>query len=572
MNKKFIFGTFILILLTIIFAGSILRAGDVRALSQESINQSAKIQLSVDLSASRHAISPYIYGLNFAKESFAKEIDLPVLRWGGNATSRYNWKNGNTNSAMDWYFENMPETNSYTGAVETHTQWIDQNIRTSTKSIINIPMIGFVAKDDHSCSFSIAKYGYQQSADTWRTDCGNGILPNSNYLTGNATTDTSQQVDSTYMKDWVSSMVSQYGSAANGGVKFYTLDNEPDLWGETHRDVHPDLLTYDELATKMIDYSKAIKSSDPGVQVLGYSAYGWESYWYSENDAVTAAGNDYTYFPDYQTHGNQYHVPWILTQMKNAEQTEGIRLLDYLDLHYYTESGAALSKAGNTAKKALRLRSTRSLWDPTYTDESWIGGSDQPVEWRKVMLIARMHNWIDTYYPGTKLAITEYNFGGLENINGALAQADVLGIFGREGVDLANLWNYPNTSDGLGYEKFETLPGAYAFRMFRNYDGLGGKFGDLSVSAQSSDQSKLAIYAANRSSDGVLTIIIINKTGKSIKSTVLLNNYQSTVKAKVFKYSSSNLKAIKPSTSIAVKPGGFTSSFPTNSITLIVIP
>ena len=63
--------------------------------------------LSVDAAASQHAISPYIYGLNFAKESFANEIKLPVRRWGGNATTRYNWQTGNTNAGNDWYYENM---------------------------------------------------------------------------------------------------------------------------------------------------------------------------------------------------------------------------------------------------------------------------------------------------------------------------------------------------------------------------------------------------------------------------------------------------------------------------------
>ena len=89
-----------------------------------------------------------------------------------------------------------------------------------------------------------------------------------------------------------------------------------------------------------------------------------------------------------------------------------------------------------------------------------------------------MQEWVDANYPGTKLAITEYNWGGLEHINGALAQADVLGIFGREGLDLATLWGPPD----------DTEPGAYAFRMYRNYDGTGSGFGDTSVKAASADQ------------------------------------------------------------------------------------
>ncbi len=50
-----------------------------------------------------------------------------------------------------------------------------------------------------------------------------------------------------------------------------------------------------------------------------------------------------------------------------------------------------------------------------------------------------MRDWVAKDYPGTKLAITEYNWGGQEHINGAVAQADILGIFGREGLDIGTL-------------------------------------------------------------------------------------------------------------------------------------
>ncbi len=51
-----------------------------------------------------------------------------------------------------------------------------------------------------------------------------------------------------------------------------------------------------------------------------------------------------------------------------------------------------------------------------------------------------MREWVQTYYPGTGPSVSEYNWGGLEHINGALAQADVLGIIGREQLDMAMLW------------------------------------------------------------------------------------------------------------------------------------
>jgi hypothetical protein len=192
------------------------------------------------------------------------------------------------------------------------------------------------------------------------------------------------------------------------------------------------------------------------------------------------------------------------------------------------------------------------LWDTSYKDESWI---NEPV-----MLIPRMHNWVQNNYPGTRLAITEYNFGGLEDINGALTQADVLGIFGREGVDLAALWAPPDTD----------LPGAYAFRMYRNYDGHGSAFGGVSLPAESSDQEQLALFAARRT-DQSLTVMVINKSGLAQYANLALNGFAPTPLAEVYRYSPENLHAIVRKTDQAVTTAGFWADLPADSITLFVL-
>src|SRR5204862_503163 len=76
--------------------------------------------------------------------------------------------------------------------------------------------------------------------------------------------------------------------------------------------------------------------------------------------------------------------------------------------------------------------------------------------------------WVNTYYPGTQIAITEYNWGAENDPNGATAQAEIFGIFGREGLDMATRWTTPPSNSDV-YK---------AFQMFRNYG-----FGDLSVTA-----------------------------------------------------------------------------------------
>ncbi len=516
--------------------------------------------LSVDVLADRHPISPYIYGMNFADEDLAAAIDLPVRRWGGNSTSRYNWQLNVHNTGSDWYFENIPDASSGSTQDDSATnQFIDQDRRTGTQTILTMPLIGWtpkrrLANHPYDCGFNTAKYGSQQSTDSsWDPNCGNGVSTNGTLITGNDPTDTSVAISTTYVISWINYLNARYNSAAGGGVLFYNLDNEPMLWNSTQRDVHPQPTTYDEMREKTYAYAAAIKQADPAAQTLGPVLWGWCAYFFSAKDNC-AIGSDYS------SHNNTAFVPWYLQQMKAYDLAHGVRLLDYLDLHYYPQAGGvSLAGAGSPATQALRLRTTRSLWDPAYVDESWIGTAG----WQGgiVKLIPRMKDWVSANYSGTKLAISEYNWGALDHINGAVAQADVLGIFGREGLDLATLWSPPTINQ----------PGAYAFRLYRNYDGQHHTFGEVSVRAVSADQDRVAIYAAQRSSDNALTIIVINKSlTQALTSSIALTTTDTITRAAVYGYSAANLSAIVRQPDQMIAGGIFTSTFPAQSLTLFV--
>jgi hypothetical protein len=514
--------------------------------------------LSVDATANRHPISPYIYGMNFADEALASELQLAVRRWGGNATTRYNWQTDTNNHASDWFFENIPNDNANPAALpdgSASDQFVEQDRRTGTTTLLTVPLIGWTPKDrTHACGFSVSKYGAQQSTDPWMPDCGNGLRPDGTDITGNDALDTSTAITPAFVQAWMAHLMSKYGAAAGGGVRFYDLDNEPELWDDTHRDVHPAPTSYDEMRDRTTAYAAAIKATDAAAQTFGPASWGWTAYFWSALD--WAPGGAWWNNPqDRLAHGNVPFIEWYLQQMRAYEQQQGTRILDYLDIHYYPQaSGISLSSAGGASTQALRLRSTRSLWDPSYTDESWIGEA--------VRLVPRMHDWVNANYAGTKLAISEYNWGALDHINGALAQADVLGIFGREGLDLATLWDPPTANQ----------PGAYAFRMYLNYDGARGRFGDVSVSATSTDQGQLAIYAAQDTLTSALSAIIINKTAQALTSSVALSHFSPAVSAQVYGYSAANLGAIVRDSDQAIAPTGFTTTFPPSSITLVVLP
>jgi hypothetical protein len=511
-----------------------------------------KVTLSVDATGGVHPISPLIYGVNFASQvdGLAGAFDVPVDRWGGNSTSRYNYLNDTTNTGQDWYFENI-----VSDPAETLTAFVDADRTAGSASLVTVPMIGWVSKDSPAqhpflCSFPKTSFPTQNDADYWDSNCGNG-MKGSTPLTADPTT-TSVAAGADFDTAMVAALVAKYGTAADGGVGFYALDNEPVLWNSTHRDVHPAPLTANELWTKSSATATAVKAADPTAKVLGPSDWGWCAYYFSaDEDCGQSAVAD--------ARGGLPLGAWYLQRFAASDAGSGTRTLDYFDEHYYPQANnVALSGKGSAAVQALRLRSTRSLWDPTYADESWISDANGrvPLAW-----IRTMKAWTDQYYPGTKTAITEYNWGGLESVNGALAQADVLGIFGREGLDLATLWGPGKAGQ----------PWAYAFRMYRNYDGHRHQFGDSSVTARSSNQGRLSMYAATRGSDGALTMMVVNKTRSTIPSTLTVKNFAGASKAAVYRYSSAHTTKIVKTTSVKLRSGAIKTGFPGNSITLLVL-
>ena len=144
------------------------------------------------------------------------------------------------------------------------------------------------------------------------------------------------------------------------------------------------------------------------------------------------------------------------------------------------------------------MQAPRSLWDPTYQETSWIAQYYPSY----LPLIPRLQQSINTYYPGTRLAFTEFTYGGESDVSGGLATADVLGIFGKYGVYAAAYW--PIESDQSYVQA--------AYRLFRNYDGAGSQYGDTLVRATTNNVADASAYAAIAGSDDTtLHIIVLNK-------------------------------------------------------------
>jgi len=602
-----------------------------------------------------HAINPYVYGMNaYALDPVSQATANPsITRWGGDNTSRYNYKNTWSNSAADWYFENQPPGDDGMPGDGTFNSYVSTVHAGGANVLGSVPVNGWVSNGQSACGFPQTLFPNQMGGNGNAAftnygnneQCGWGLYPNgvngctstdgcailvdnttanpdaatqeaeitsipapapditdpSTPAPGSAPGTMTAWANSTWVGGWINSLVNTSGigpGSNSSGVQVWDLDNEPTWWSATHHDVHPYPFTYDEVTNHGIGTALAVKTADPSAQVSGPIIDWWWGYFYSMQDIWNGWGAGPCYEPwsspgDRTAHGGTPMIEYYLQQFNKYSQQYGVRLLDYVDIHgyfapTYNGNSLGLTTAGDTQAQIVRLNSTRVFWDPTYTDPNY----SQPnyttdanyttnctVPLQAPQVIPMLKTWVKNDYPGTKTAIDEYNFGGVESINGAVVQADILGIFGREGLDLGAFWP-SNNSDT------QEIPGNFAFAMYRNYDGKDSMFGDTYLYATSSNsgadaEGQLSVYGAQRSSDNAITVMVINKTYGALTSTLSLENFtaNSNTTAQVYQYSNANINAIATETPASVAPpaNGSTSStisytFPGQSITLFVIP
>ncbi|WP_409344341.1 glycoside hydrolase family 44 protein [Paenibacillus sp. MBLB4367] len=451
------------------------------------------VTFSVDPSADRAPISPYIYGTN---EDLTGTENWTARRMGGNRLSTYNWETNASNAGDDYFFlsdnyvpwfyggvpwgGNMQEPGI--GIAGFHQKSLDKGMF----SLVTLQSAGFVANDSNG---EVTAAQTAPSSRWVEVKPSKGapfsLVPN---LTDNAV----------YMDEFVHYLVNKFGGAKTAtGIKAYQLDNEPGLWGKTHMYMHPQAPGSAEVADKGIALAKAVKSVDPDAELYGPVSYGFDEM-YNMHEAAdwNAVKGTYDWYMDY-----------YLDRFRVASLQEGKRLLDALDIHWYPENTAGgyritdSNSNGNLEANKERMQAPRSLWDPSYTENTWIG------QWFSGFLpvIPRLQQSIDTYNPGTKIAISEYNYGGENNVYGGIAQADVLGIFGKYGVHFASFWKMVN---GLKEAPYITA----AAKLYRNYDGNDSGFGDTKVKAETSDIENSSIYGSvYEDSDNKLHLIVLNK-------------------------------------------------------------
>ena len=605
------------------------------------------VSVAVDPALDRRPIDPRIYGVNFGDLSLHEDLHFPVRRRGGNATTSYNWQIDVHNTASDYFFQNIPAPDPGTlphgSAADV---FHDQTFAHGGEPIETVPLIGWAPRSDGRIKrwgFSVADYGAQDQVECdlynppppWcSNDSGNGrcaSVPSPSpfcvdgRIVGNDPGDTSEPIAPAFVTGWLGHVASRVGTAGEGGVRLWALDNEPMLWYETHRDVAPVPLDYDGLWQRTLAIAGAIKDADPAAETLGPVVWGWCAYftsaadwqvsptcldgpdrqahgglpllaWYLEQVCAHQQSTgvrlvDYldvhyypqggvaglgpvvwgwcAYFtsaadwqvsptcldgPDRQAHGGLPLLAWYLEQVCAHQQTTGTRLVDYLDVHYYPQGGVAGLGPGDSGEdpvtSARRLRSLRELWDPAWVAESWIG---EPVE-----LIPRLRGWVDDHCPGTGIAITEYRWGADDGPSSALAHAEALAIFGREGVDLATRWVAPEPGTRV----------VDSFRLFLDYDGAGSRAVGESVRAVSGDVEDVGSYAVV-TPEARLLVLLFNRDVVSRQAQVTIAG-GAQGDGVLFRFGPDDpLAEIGP---VPVAGGGFTLALPARSASLVEIP
>jgi len=467
-------------------------------------------RFQIDCRGPGHPISPLIYGIaTYFADTGEQQwtMGATARRWGGNHASRYNPDIHAWNLDQDWFFRNAP--------VRSAEFFLEENRAHGVKSALTVPILGWVAKDSKAYSFPVSVFGAQQATAWDLPDDGNGMRPDGTPIPSPAPTATSVACPPQCIERWIR-RIRAAREAGGPGVDLYILDNEPMIWHRTHRDVHPEPPGYDELLERTIAYGTAIRSADPDALIAGPAECCWLNYYFSAKDVVSSVWLR----PDRLRHWNVPLLAWYLRKLRDYEKRTGIRVLDVVDVHFYpmADVGPARGGATDPATAALRIRTTRSLWDPTYVDESWI---DEPIQ-----VLRLLRRWIEDNYPGRKISLGEWNFGAEDDMSGGLAAAEALGRFGSEGIYSAYYWTYPPARS----------PAYWAFRAYRNFDEKGGRF--LDRSAPVASDAQLASLFASRDDAGqrIVAVLLNHDPGSPLRAERGLEGCGSVSAARAFSY------------------------------------
>ncbi len=557
------------------------------------------------------AVSPYVYGINGFGKFVATKTRWGLIRQGGDGCTAYNWTNDYTNSGADYcYYQGATGNGNLAGKyTDTTGDSVPAAQAKGEAFLATIPILDFVAAKydrntgwdsatgksdvcpgtDSACpsrsgtvsANSIDLYstdpGYKQTLDFASSDPNSPAFVKNVMTKGSAfcscapgTTSCascSVGTNPVAQDEFVNFLKVSYGT---GAPVFFSLDNEPNYWSSTHPELWPNtcgegVITYDDIVSRNKAAALAVKNAWPTAQVFG--------------PVIAQDGLIYAHSYLKDTHWPTEFTDYYLSQMQSASAAAGVSLLDAYDVHYYTTGGT-----GDDSKCA---QVPRLFWDPNFTDVSatatdsldfeWNGdvgsGAYFDTKWYPRQMIPRLQKKIATAYPAggvaaPGLSFSEYNPGCEQTIGGAVAEADLLGVLGREGVYAATAWPLQSTTGNFLVA---------AFDLYRNYDGNSSVVGDLAVQADSSDYKNATVYAfAHSDASAAVDVVAINKKSSAQTATVQIANAPALTAATVYQIAGKTAAVAKvtgtePTVACAAGTCTFSYAMPAMSASTIVL-
>ncbi len=497
-------------------AGTSANSSQVSATPQASVTPDVTITVNP---AATHAISPYIYGLNFYSGVTGAPSLLTFDRDGGDRWTAYNWINNASNAGSDYFYENddylCNGTCNASIPAEAVNLFISGDQSNNMASLVTLQMQGYVSIDTTVVQVPTPFPNLQYFRPTVDQKSTASSAPFT-LTPPAASTD-----NNVYMDEFAWALDQDFLSANIFGASpthptFISLDNEPDLWNSTHQEVQGSTnVSSTAFVTKTVNLSTALKSLNKNAQtpashfsnlvIFGPVNYGFEGIYSWQGDPTLSP----------TPNGADWFADKYLTGLHSASTAFGAPLVDVYDFHWYAEvydsNGTRITDMTGTtltdAQVQLIVQSPRDLWDTTWTDTGnsnpWIV---ETLGGQAINMLGRLQAKINAENPGMKLSITEYNNGGSNHIAGTIAQADNLGVFGAQGLFAASLWPLDSAQPYI-------LGG---FRAYRGFDGANACFGDTSLEATSSNVGNVMVYASTDSTTPGRTVFVaINRSTSS---------------------------------------------------------
>jgi hypothetical protein len=463
---------------------------------------SAQIAITIDAAAESRAISPYLYGRNNSFSSTdpngtLKEEDLVRLRdagvrffreSSGNNSSKYNWRKM-LSSHPDWY--NNVYTNNWDQAAKAlQTQF------PSAQGMWALPLLGYAAKTNAA---NFPDWDYNQSK-WWegvnQNLAGNGI-PNA---TG---TKAKKEGDiNLYLEKWdadssVGILDHWFGNGGIGlkkdNIRYWNMDNEPEIWSGTHDDVMPKQISPQEFMQRYITLAKKARAKIPDIKLVGpVTANEWQ--WYNW-DGKTITENGKTY-------------PWLeyfIKTIAEEQQKSGMKLLDVLDIHFYPGT-----KKTEEVVQLHRVYFDRNYNFPEANGVKTInGGYDNNIT--KEYIFGRCNDWLTQYMGaahGVALGLTETGIDdSISPSVTAVWYASTIGEFMKNGVEIFTPWTWK-----IGM--WETL------HLLSRYNQT------FSVKSTSANETLVSAYPSLNAAKDSLTIVLVNRSpDQSQAVNVSLSNF-----------------------------------------------